>query len=217
MKRSIFLGFLAFILVCILSCNSDPYTYAMIETDMGNMKVKLYNSTPIHRDNFIKLAKEGFYDDLLFHRNIKGFMIQGGDPDSKDAPQNKPLGMGGPGYTLEAEIGAPHIKGALSAARTGGPQNPEKRSSGSQFYLVQGTPQTDGQLNQNQQQKGIQYPAEIRELYKTIGGTPFLDMDYTVFGEVVEGLDIIDKIADAQTDSQNRPLQDIKMKISVLD
>ncbi len=216
MKKSILLAVIALCFLSFFSCG-DGYTYALIETDMGDMKVKLYNSTPIHRDNFIKLAKEGFYDDLLFHRIIKGFMIQGGDPDSKDAPAGQTLGMGGPGYTLEAEIGAPHVKGAIAAARTGGPQNPEKRSSGCQFYLVQGTPQSAGQLDQTQSQKGIEYPAEIRNLYETIGGTPFLDMDYTVFGEVVEGLDVIDKMAAVDIDPGNRPLQDIKMKVTILD
>jgi len=208
-------------LVCmsvLVSCNSGDgdKTYAMIETEYGNMKVELYNSTPIHKENFIKLAKEGFYDDLLFHRIIQGFMIQGGDPDSKDAPANKRLGSGGPGYTLEAEIGAPHFKGVLAAARTGGASNPEKRSSGSQFYVVQGEKQTDSALQNFERQKGITYNPTQVEKYKTLGGTPFLDMDYTAFGEVVEGLDVIDKIAKVATAPGDRPLEDVKMKIRLL-
>ena len=217
MKKSIIWGSLALFLLSILSCNNDPYTYALIETDMGNMKVKLYNNTPIHRDNFIKLAKEEFYDDLLFHRVMRAFMIQGGDPNSKGAPAGQSLGQGGPGYTLEPEIGAPHVKGALSAARLPDNVNPKKESSGSQFFIVQGTPQTPEQLDQVQQIRGIQYPAEIRELYTTIGGFPSLDMEYTVFGEVVEGMEVIDKIAVVDTDPANRPLKDVKMRVTIID
>ena len=208
---SFFLG-----LLFLSSCGGDAYTYAEIDTDFGKMKVKLYNSTPQHRDNFIKLAKAGFYDGLLFHRVIKNFMIQGGDPDSKDAPSGKTLGMGGPGYTIPAEIGALHLKGALAAARTPDAGNPEKKSSGSQFYIVQGTPLTDAQLDAIEKRNHVSYSPEQRALYKQIGGRPDLDNLYTVYGEVVEGLDVIDKIAQVQTDQNNRPLKDVKMKVRIL-
>ncbi|GJM36266.1 MAG: peptidyl-prolyl cis-trans isomerase [Saprospiraceae bacterium] len=197
------------------SCQpADEHTYAEIETDFGNMKVMLYNTTPKHRDNFIKLAKEGFYDGLLFHRVMAGFMVQGGDPDSKNAAPGQMLGQGGPGYQIEAEIGSPHFKGTLAAART---QNPQKLSSGSQFYIVQGQPIDDASLDNIQNQKNIQYNEQQRQLYKEVGGAPFLDNDYTVFGEVVEGLDVIDKMAAVQTDGNNRPLEDVRMKVRILD
>lgn len=188
----------------------------LIETDYGNMKISLYDSTPKHKENFLKLAKEGYYDGTLFHRVINGFMIQGGDPESKGAPANKPLGAGGPGYTLEAEIGAYHFKGTVAAARRGGPGNPEKRSSGSQFYIVQGKPVDRGQLNSMSQMKGITYSEEDMVRYEQNGGTPFLDADYTVFGEVVEGMEVIDKIASVQTAPGDRPVEDVAMKVSVI-
>ncbi len=204
-------------LLLLSSCGGgDSNTYAEIETDFGTMKVMLYNETPLHRDNFIKLAKEGFYDGLLFHRVMKGFMIQGGDPQSKGAPLTQQLGSGGPGYTITPEIGAPHIKGRLSAARLPDNMNPKKESSGSQFFIVQGNLLTDQQLDAAEQQKGIKYNAEQRRLYKTMGGRPDLDMGYSVFGEVVEGLDVIDKIADQQTQAPNRPVKDITMKVRIL-
>lgn len=207
-----------FIIVIGLSACQDGtkkgYTYAEIETDFGTMKVMLYNSTPIHRDNFVKLANEGFYDGLLFHRVKNTYMIQGGDPLSKDAPMDKRLGQGGPGYELDPEIGAPHLKGALAAART---PNPQKRSSGSQFYIVQGVPINDEYLVQLEQQKGFQYNPEQKKLYKELGGTPFLDGDYTVFGEVVEGIEVVDKIAAVETNKFDRPLSDVKMKVRILD
>lgn len=197
------------------SCGpADDRTYAEIETDFGTMKVMLYNTTPKHRDNFIKLANEGFYDGLLFHRVIDGFMIQGGDPDSKTAGPGQQLGQGGPGYQIDAEIGAPHIRGALAAART---QNPQKRSSGSQFYIVDGSPVDDNTLNQMEQQKGIKYNEAQRQLYKELGGAPFLDNDYTVYGEVVEGFDVIDKIAEVPKDRFDRPTQNVQMTVRILD
>ena len=213
--KNIYSLLFAFALVFSLSnCNSDDgYTYAMVETEYGNMKLRLFNSTPGHRDNFIKLAKEGFYDGLLFHRIIDGFMIQGGDPNSKDAPAGKALGMGGPGYTIPAEFGAPHISGALAAARN---NNPQKESSGSQFYIVHGKPQTDQQLDNFQKMKNITYSPEQRKLYKEKGGTPQLDMEYTVYGELVEGTDVVDKIVKLPKDGGNRPLQDVKMKVRIL-
>jgi cyclophilin family peptidyl-prolyl cis-trans isomerase len=211
MKKHIF--WLAFLLLAVMGCNNDPYTYAVIETEFGDMKVKLYNTTPLHRDNFIKLANEGFYDGLLFHRVINNFMIQGGDPDSRTATPEQPLGMGGPGYRVDAEIGALHLKGALAAARDG---NPEKRSSGSQFYIVHGRPVTDDELNQVEQFKNMTYTPEQRQLYKELGGYPSLDNDYTVFGEVIEGLDVIDRIAAVPTGQGNRPVQDVRMNVQVL-
>ncbi|NUN99066.1 MAG: peptidylprolyl isomerase [Saprospiraceae bacterium] len=196
------------------SCAKEKNTYAVIETGFGNMKVMLYNTTPKHRDNFIKLAKEGYYDSLLFHRVISAFMIQGGDPDSRNAPPGAPLGMGGPGYQLDAEIGAPHLRGALAAARN---NNPQKMSSGSQFYLVQGQKIDDNYLDETERRQNIRYSPEQRKLYKEIGGTPFLDNDYTVFGEIVEGLDVLDKIAAVPTDASNRPLEDVRMKVRILE
>lgn len=204
--------FLALIAI-LSSCNQDDATYAEISTDFGTMKVMLYNSTPKHRDNFIKLAKEGFYDGLLFHRVINGFMIQGGDPDSRNASPGQQLGMGGPGYLIDAEIGSPHLRGTLAAAQA---PNPQKRSSGSQFYLVQGQPMTDEALDEMERRKNIVYSPAQRQLYKEIGGTPFLDNDYTVFGEIVEGLEVIDKIANVPTGDGDRPVEDVKMTIKIL-
>ncbi len=240
-----------------------------IETELGDILIKLYEKTPQHRDNFLKLAKEGLYDDLLFHRVIKGFMIQGGDPDSKDAEPGKRLGGGDLGYTIPAEFDSTlfHKKGALAAARQGDQQNPEKRSSGSQFYIIQGRTFTTEQLNEMENKMNVQRAqsvlrnhfkkhqeeinklrsegkqddfqirmAEIREAvdaevsqlpplkiseekkqaYSTIGGYPSLDGNYTVFGEVIEGLDVIDKIAAVETDDFDRPKVDLKMKVKVL-
>lgn len=202
-------------LVLFVSCNQNNAKYVMIETEYGNMKAILYDSTPKHRDNFYKLASEGYYDNLLFHRVIKGFMVQGGDPDSKDAPAGKPLGGGGPGYRVDAEIGAAHYKGALAAARTGA-GNPEKKSSGSQFYVVQGRPTTAQNIENVGKMKNITYSPEQIAKYVEVGGTPNLDGDYTVFGEVVEGLDVIDKIAALETDGRDRPTKDVKMVIKAL-
>ncbi len=242
-----------------------------LKTEFGTMKILLYGDTPQHRDNFIKLVKEGFYDGLLFHRVIKDFMIQGGDPGSKNAPASKQLGAGDVGYTIPAEFVYPkyyHKKGSLAAARQGDQVNPEKRSSGCQFYIVQGKKLSDAEIKQielgmlgkakekrfyeivrersEEVQKArsennqsalmklqneiiaqmekefeskasdYQMPAEMKEVYKTIGGTPFLDNEYTVFGEVIEGLDVIDKIAAVETNPGDRPKQDIKMTIKIV-
>lgn len=186
----------------------------VIHTDFGDMKGILYNETPKHRDNFVKLADEGYFDGTLFHRVISGFMIQGGDPDSKTAKAGQRLGMGGPGYTVPAEINPAliHKKGALSAARLGDQQNPQKASSGSQFYIVQGKKQSAAGLSQSQ----MKYTDAQKQIYETIGGTPFLDGGYTVFGEITEGLDVIDKIAAVQKDAGDRPLQDVKMTIKIV-
>ncbi|MCO4805477.1 MAG: peptidylprolyl isomerase [Flavobacteriales bacterium] len=261
-----------FLSLALLSSAQEKRPRLLIETSEGNMVIELYNETPQHRDNFLKLAKDGFYDGTIFHRVIKEFMIQGGDPGSKEAGATN-LGSGGPGYTVEAEILPQfiHKKGALSAARQGDQANPERRSSGSQFYIVQGKISDDPMLEQmelrcNQaltqqvqraffmapenkeyleriqkaqterdevalkslsdevqpmiearmKDKGFKYTQDHKDLYKTIGGTPFLDQQYTVFGEVVEGLDVIDKIAAVETNS-DRPLSDIKMTVKLLD
>ena len=215
MKKTLLFLFVATMMTMMWSCKEST-TYVLIETEYGNMKAELYNSTPLHKENFIKLVEEGFYDDLLFHRVIRGFMIQGGDPQSKGADMNIPLGGGGPGYQIDAEIGAPHFKGTLAAARTGDAVNPERRSSGSQFYIVQGSIQSDAQLNSWETRKGFKYNESQREKYRTVGGTPQLDADYTVFGELVEGLDVIDQIAAVQTNGSDRPMQDVTMKISIV-
>ena len=239
-----------------------------IQTMLGDIVVRLYDETPIHRDNFVKLVKEGYYDGTLFHRVIKDFMIQGGDPDSKGAPAGKMLGMGGPDYTLEAEIkdGLFHKRGALAAARQGDEVNPERRSSGSQFYIVWGQKYNEGQLRQFSKQLKMQKiqtvfnqlasahrdeimqmrrernraglqelqdrlaaEAEQRakdytglteeklKIYSSVGGTPHLDGQYTVFGEVEEGLDVVEMIQGSATGRGDRPIDDIEMRISVID
>jgi cyclophilin family peptidyl-prolyl cis-trans isomerase len=188
-----------------------------LTTDSGVMVIRLYDSTPLHRDNFVKLAKEHFFDSLLFHRVINSFMIQGGDPLSKNAQPGQMLGMGGGEMTrIPAEFRQSlfHKKGVLAAARDG---NPEKASSACQFYIVQGKKLTDAELNNLELQMGRKYSAAQRLAYKTVGGTPFLDMNYTVFGEVEKGLEVIDKIATVPTQPGDRPMGDIRMKIEVLE
>ena len=191
-----------------------------ITTSKGTMLVELFDDTPLHRDNFLKLVETGFYDDLLFHRVISGFMIQGGDPNSRGAAPGERLGVGGPGYTLEAEIDSTHahIKGALSAARQGDQVNPEKRSSGSQFYLVQGATYEPGKLAKFESQiqnnhPDFRYSESQIAAYATTGGTPHLDMEYTVFGQVIQGLDVIDSIAAVRTARGDRPLEDVTMRM----
>jgi peptidyl-prolyl cis-trans isomerase B (cyclophilin B) len=198
---------------------SGDLTQVEIQTTKGNMIVMLYDETPLHRDNFVKLAETGFYNDLLFHRVIKEFMIQCGDPESKAAPAGKMLGSGGPGYTIPAEIKPQliHKKGALAAARTGDQFNPEKASSGSQFYIVQGQIYDENTLNTITTQMRKILSKEQRDIYTTIGGTPFLDNEYTVFGEVIKGLDVIDKIAAVKTMPGDRPVDDVKIiKMTVI-
>lgn len=244
------------------AANADAFVE--IQTSEGDITVRLFGDTPKHRDNFLKLVKEGYYDNVLFHRVINEFMVQTGDPDSKAAPVGKMLGSGGPGYTLDAEIVYPahfHKRGALAAARQGDQVNPERRSSGSQFYIVTGKAYNDSTLSQmerqldmmqkqqifndltkqykdsimnmrrNRDQAGLQAlqeeliaitekkaaenPASLtpaqREAYTTQGGTPHLDGQYTVFGEVVSGMDVVDKIETAETDGNDRPVQDIRI------
>ncbi len=191
----------------------------LIQTSLGDMTVVLYDETPQHRDNFVKLANSGFYEGLLFHRVISGFMVQAGDPDSKEAEPGKALGSGGPGYTIPAEINPKyfHKKGVLAAARTGDNINPERRSSGSQFYIVQGGKYTDMQLDSMEKQFGRKFTKEQRDAYVTLGGTPHLDTQYTAFGEVVKGLEVVDKIAGVQTARGDRPIEDVKIiKVSVI-
>lgn len=195
-------------------------TKVLISTEYGNIKIVLYNETPQHRDNFIKLIKEKFYDDLLFHRVMNNFMIQGGDPESKDAKEGVMLGNGGPGYTIPAEFDTnlTHKKGVLAAARQPDNVNPNKESSGSQFYIVQGKKFTKAEIDQMNKRKGnpINYTEEQYRVYEEIGGTPHLDMEYTVFGEVIEGLEVIDLIAAVQTDRRNRPKKDVKMTMKIV-
>ena len=182
-----------------------------MHTNYGDIIIKLYNETPQHRDNFLTLVEECFYDSTLFHRVIAGFMIQAGDPDSKNAVPKKQLGAGGPGYTVPAEFRKDliHKKGALAAARQGDQVNPQKRSSGSQFYIVVGRPWTEDEMIMVQQKTVIKYTDEQKKIYETIGGYPFLDREYTVYGEVIEGLDVVDAISVADTNPADRPLQDI--------
>jgi len=187
-------------------------------TTAGNIVLRLYDSTPLHRDNFLKLVKAHYYDSVLFHRVIKNFMIQSGDPNSKTAMAGQPLGNGGPGYMVPAEFRPSlfHKKGVLAAARNGDDVNPEKQSSASQFYIVQGRKFTDRELDSIEvvRLKGYKLPVEHREVYKTIGGTPQLDQNYTVFGEVIKGLDVVDTIASTATSKgvdKDRPLQDIRI------
>ena len=201
-----------FLVFGLASCKEKEHK-ALISTEYGDITIRLFNSTPKHRDNFVKLVKEGYYDDLLFHRVMDQFMIQGGDPDSKNAPAGTRLGIGGPGYEIDAEVGAPHLYGAVSAART---VNEAKRSSGSQFFIVTGRPQNDAELKIYEDRKKIKYDEIQRNIYKTKGGYPSLDLEYSVFGEVISGMDVVEKIAKLETDANDRPVKDVKMKIKML-
>ena len=196
----------------------------MLETTEGNILVTLYDDTPKHRDNFLKLANEQFYDSLLFHRVIKNFMIQGGDPDSRHAEPGVTLGEGGTGYTIEAEFFSPegrllhpHKRGALAAAREGDNENPERRSSGCQFYIVWGRTYATQQLYQIGDKveaatdHRVTMTDELLDLYHDVGGVPHLDGQYTVFGEVAEGLDVVEAIQKVQTDDYDRPIDDVRI------
>lgn len=187
----------------------------LLQTNFGDIVIRLSDSTPLHRDNFLKLVKTGFYDSVLFHRVIKNFMIQAGDPDSKHAPSGQPLGSGGPGYRVPAEFRQTlfHKKGVIAAARD---NNPEKASSGSQFYITQGKIFTDAGLDSLEQLRlqGRKIPLALREVYKTLGGVPHLDQNYTVFGEVVKGIETVDKIAATPTSKgadRDRPLDNVRI------
>lgn len=193
--------------------SGPPETRVYLETNYGRLVLKLYNSTPLHRDNFLKLVKEGYYDGLLFHRVIKDFMIQGGDPESKNAMKGAMLGNGGPGYTVPAEFvdSLIHRKGALAAARLGDGMNPKKESSGSQFYIVQGRVWRDADLSAMESRTGRKYSDEDKKAYREEGGTPHLDGGYTVFGQLVEGFDVLDRIATTTTGGADRPSEDVRI------
>ena len=209
---------LILLLTASLTYAAKPKTYYVrIKSDKGESIVKLYNETPKHRDNFVKLVKSGFYNGTLFHRVIKDFMVQGGDPDSKNAKPGTMLGNGGLPYKIPAEFNPQlyHRKGALAAARD---NNPAKESSSTQFYLVQGKTFSDAELNDIERYRlqGKKIPQAQREIYKTLGGTPHLDQNYTVFGEIVKGIEQVDAIVSADRDAYDRPKTDIKMQISLL-
>lgn len=189
------------------------------QTTMGTFVVTLFNETPLHRDNFLKLVREGYYDGLLFHRVIRDFMVQTGDPDSREAPAGKRLGEGGPGYTLPAEIDPflYHWRGAVAAAREPDNVNPERRSSGSQFYIVWGKVQTPEDLSavneviKENTNGATEITPERYQVYRSLGGTPHLDGQYTVFGEVTSGLKVIKKMQAVKTDRNDRPLEDVRI------
>lgn len=194
-----------------------PPDKVQITTDSGVIVLKLYDKTPLHRDNFIKLVKEGFYNGTLFHRTINDFMIQGGDPDSKDAQPGALLGEGTLNYRIPPEFDSTlfHKRGALAAARQNDDKNPGKESNASQFYVVDGKVLTDPQLDKVEERFNIKIPESHRMFYRTNGGDPWLDMNYTVFGEVISGMDVVEKIANAPKDKNNRPLHDIKMNVTL--
>ena len=203
------------LLTSVHSQAQDVETLVQIDTDMGKIKVKLFNDTPQHRDNFIKNVKEKRYDGLLFHRVIKQFMIQGGDINSKDAPIEQHLGDGDPGYTIPAEIVYPkyfHKRGMLCAARTSDDENPERASSGTQFYIVTGKFYTEMELDKMEKSDNKTFTPEDRQAYMLEGGAPHLDNKYTVFGEVVKGMKVVDKIQFVETNEDDRPLKNIKIK-----
>ena len=218
MKR---ISLLLSLLLCIsLSAKKEKQTIVELLTSKGKITLRLYNETPLHRDNFVKLVKEGYFNDLLFHRVIKDFMIQGGDPDSRDAAPGRMLGEGGPDYTLPAEIRFPqifHKRGVLAAAREGDLTNPERRSSGSQFYIVWGKTfsreDIDKLAARMERDSGGKFtmPDEVRKYYMHYGGTPHLDGAYTVFGEVVKGIEVVNAIQQVATDTNDRPIEDIKI------
>ena len=201
------------LIICILlgmtTQAQEKETLVLIKTSLGDITVKLYNDTPLHRDNFIKLINEGWYNNSPFHRVINNFMIQGGHNQD---------GSVDPGYTIPAEFRSNHIhkKGALAAARQGDHVNPKKASSGCQFYIVQGQVLTDAHIQMYQQRMGLTFTQEQIEAYTTVGGTPHLDGEYTVFGEVVEGLEIIDKIAKVKTGYMDVPVEAVTMTIEIL-
>ena len=193
--------------------DNEKMTQVLLKTTFGDIVIALYNDTPQHKANFEKLVNEKFYDGVLFHRIIKGFMIQGGDPDSKTAKAGQRLGSGDVGYTIPAEFVPAHIhkRGAVAAARMGDNVNPQKASSGCQFYIVDGTVYDNDKLDMIAMRTGKTFTPEQVQAYTTDGGAPFLDGDYTVFGEVVKGMTVVDKIAAQQKDAADRPVEDIKI------
>ena len=219
MNKNRFLFLLSFLLfLCVIPLQGkkrEKRAVVRIETSCGTIRVALSDDTPLHRDNFLKLAASGFYDGTLFHRCIRDFMIQGGDPDSRNAPKGKLLGEGNPGYTIPAEFCLPylyHWRGALAAAREPDDINPEQNSSGCQFYIVYGRKQGPGDIKKVRsmlQEKGIEMTSQMSDDYQMRGGTPHLDGQYTVFGEVIEGLNVVKQIQSVATDSNSRPLEDV--------
>lgn len=217
MKMLFKILFAAVLFVFIATTSQAQHKKIKIKTTYGNMILSLSDETPAYRDNFIKLVRKHFYDGLLFHRVIKDFMIQGGDPDSKNAKPGEMLGNGDIGYTIPADFkpGLFHRKGALAAAREGDQVNPQKASSACQFYIVEGKKYSDGELDRIAARTGHDFTPDQRQVYKTVGGTPFLDGSYTVFGQLIKGMDVLDKIAAAATDGNDRPTSDVRMKIRV--
>lgn len=229
MRKTLFYLFLLFFSVSSFAQKDstirkkDRKKDVLLQTGMGDIIIRLSDSTPLHRDNFLKLVKVGYYDSVLFHRVIQNFMVQAGDPNSKKAQAGQALGSGGPGYTVPAEFRKTlfHKKGVIAAARSGDNVNPAKASSGSQFYITQGKKFTDAGLDslETYRLQGRKIPLYQREVYKTIGGVPHLDEAYTVYGEVVRGLEVVDKIANVQTSKgadRDRPLENIKIIKAVL-
>jgi len=215
---------LAFLLVATAGARRrEKRSLVRIETSRGVIRVALLDETPRHRDNFLKLVEEGFYDGTLFHRVIKDFMIQGGDPDSRTAKPGQLLGGGDVDYTLPAEFQLPyyyHLRGALAAAREGDDVNPQQRSSGCQFYIVWGKswgPSSIKEVRNRLAEKGIELTSEMANNYEQYGGSPHLDGQYTVFGEVVEGMDIVKDIQSVSTDRNNRPLEDVVIKKAIVE
>ena len=220
--RTLILG-LSVLALAAVSCGqkTEKETVMVVETTMGTVEFKLYNETPLHRDNFIKLAEEHYFDSLLFHRIIDNFVIQGGDPNSKYAAPGQELGDGEPDWRVPAEFrldkGIFHHKGVVNAAREGDDTNPDRESCASQFCFMMGSPMTDEQLDRAQarldRQTGgtVKLTPEMREVYKKIGGSPHLDGQYTVFGEVVSGMDVLEAIQKVATDANDRPLEDVRM------
>lgn len=217
--RSISISLLTILISSCSFISSRHEVVVELSTKYGNIEILLYDETPKHQENFLQLAQKGFYDGQLFHRVIIDFMIQGGDPNSIDADKGMMLGMGGPGYTVPAEFreGLFHKKGCIAAARQGDQVNPQKASSGSQFYIVQGRVFTEEEL-EAMVESGVHKPFTADEIltYTTIGGTPHLDGAYTVFGEVISGIEIVDKIASVEVDPYNRPVEDIIYHIKIL-
>lgn len=214
MKKIVTLLFMFGIIVNAVAA-TPKNSYVRIKTEYGQCIIRLYNATPKHRDNFIKLVKKGFYNGTLFHRVIQNFMIQGGDPNSKTAKPGVMLGNGDVGYRVDAEFRDSlfHKRGVLAAARD---DNPQKASSGCQFYIVEGLRLDDAGITANEKRLGHKIPDSQKDYYKSVGGVPHLDGLYTVFGELVVGLDMVDRIAALATDANNRPVKDVPMTIDLL-